>query len=76
MMDSVRRGNRGSGEVPGGAGLHAAVRSVHSNVSERSSKRSSFQVGDADRTSRRYSVTALYSIVAERDEEVSDELSE
>ncbi|KAJ2711366.1 RasGAP protein, partial [Coemansia spiralis] len=76
MMDSVRRGNRGSGEVPGGAGRHAAVRSVHSNVSERSSKRSSAQTGEADRTSRRYSVTALYSIVAERDEEVSDELSE
>ncbi|KAJ1885793.1 O-acetyl-ADP-ribose deacetylase macrod2, partial [Kickxella alabastrina] len=31
---------------------------------------------DTDRSSRRYSVTALYSIVAERDEEVSDELSE
>ncbi|KAJ1727596.1 RasGAP protein [Coemansia biformis] len=76
MMDSVRRSNRGSGEMAGAAGMHAAVRSVHSNASERSSKRSSFQTGEADRTSRRYSVTALYSIVAERDEEVSDELSE
>ncbi|KAJ1811566.1 hypothetical protein LPJ56_004218, partial [Coemansia sp. RSA 2599] len=74
MIDSVRRSsNRGSGETPvGPAAPASAVRSVHSNISNRSS----FQSKDADRSSRRYSVTALYSIVAERDEEVLDELSE
>ncbi|KAJ2721610.1 RasGAP protein [Coemansia sp. Benny D115] len=62
MINSVRRSsNQGS-----------AVRSVHSNRSNRSS----IQNSEPDRGSRRYSVTALYSIVAERDEEVSDELSE
>ncbi|KAJ2814111.1 RasGAP protein [Coemansia furcata] len=61
---------RGSGDTPGTtpAVPGSAVRSVHSNLSNHSS--------DVDRSSRRYSVTALYSIVAERDEEVSDELSE
>ncbi|KAJ2488508.1 RasGAP protein [Coemansia sp. RSA 2050] len=61
---------RASGETPvtTPAAPGSAVRSVHSNLSNHSS--------DADRSSRRYSVTALYSIVAERDEEVSDELSE
>ncbi|KAI8318384.1 putative ras GTPase-activating protein sar1 [Martensiomyces pterosporus] len=54
----------------------SAVRSIHSNASDRVSNRSSIQTSDADRSSRRYSVTALYSIVAEHDEEVSDELSE
>ncbi|KAJ2162798.1 RasGAP protein [Coemansia sp. RSA 552] len=39
-------------------------------------RQSVFRGEASDRTSRRYSVTALYSIVAERDEEVSDELSE
>ncbi|KAJ2238139.1 RasGAP protein [Coemansia sp. RSA 485] len=74
MIDSVRRSsNRGSNEAPVGPAVPAsAVRSVHSNKSNRSS----FQNKDADRSSRRYSVTALYSIVAERDEEVLDELSE
>ncbi|KAJ2517651.1 RasGAP protein [Coemansia sp. RSA 2049] len=85
MIDSVRRS--GSGGVAGEAPVSkpspssaaasvmgrtgSAVRSVHSNRSG-SIQNSS----DADRSSRRYSVTALYSIVAERDEEVSDELSE
>ncbi|KAJ2382803.1 hypothetical protein GGI23_007288, partial [Coemansia sp. RSA 2559] len=83
MIDSVRRsGNQVSGETPVSKPSPAAsavvlgrtgsgVRSVHSNRS------GSLQgSSDADRSSRRYSVTALYSIVAERDEEVSDELSE
>ncbi|KAJ2044239.1 RasGAP protein [Coemansia sp. S16] len=63
-------GARASGDTPGTtpAVPGSAVRSVHSNLSNHSS--------EADRSSRRYSVTALYSIVAERDEEVSDELSE
>ncbi|PIA16106.1 Rho GTPase activation protein [Coemansia reversa NRRL 1564] len=79
MMDSVRHGgSRGSGEVPLNATspTAAATSAIRGTPSERSSKRSSFQNADVDRTSRRYSVTALYSIVAERDEEVSDELSE
>ncbi|KAJ2637362.1 RasGAP protein, partial [Coemansia sp. RSA 1694] len=76
-MNSVRPANtRTSGDTPvattpalsAHAGPGSAVRSVHSNISNHSS--------EADRSSRRYSVTALYSIVAERDEEVSDELSE
>ncbi|KAJ2776496.1 RasGAP protein [Coemansia javaensis] len=76
-MDSVRRGSRGGeAEAAGVAARAAAARSVHSTASDRSgSKRSSFQAADGDRGSRRYSVTALYSIVAERDEEVADELS-
>ncbi|KAJ2849251.1 RasGAP protein [Coemansia brasiliensis] len=71
-MDSVRRGsNRSSGEVP------APSASMHrTHAGERVNRRSGLQSSDADRSSRRYSVTALYSIVAERDEEVSDELSE
>ncbi|KAJ2909856.1 RasGAP protein [Coemansia aciculifera] len=76
-MNSVRPATtRTSGDTPvattpalsAHVGPGSAVRSVHSNISNHSS--------DADRSSRRYSVTALYSIVAERDEEVSDELSE
>ncbi|KAJ1765288.1 RasGAP protein, partial [Coemansia sp. RSA 1843] len=83
MIDSVRRsGNQVSGDSPVSKPSPASsavvlgrtgsgMRSVHSNRSG-SIQNSS----DADRSSRRYSVTALYSIVAERDEEVSDELSE
>ncbi|KAJ2498016.1 RasGAP protein [Coemansia sp. RSA 1972] len=72
MMDSVvHGGNRRSGEAPVNT---AAMHRVHR--SENGSRQASNQTSEADRTSRRYSVTALYSIVAERDEEVSDELSE
>ncbi|KAJ2618479.1 RasGAP protein, partial [Coemansia sp. RSA 1290] len=71
-MDSVRRGsNRSSGEAPVPS---APIHRTHAG--ERANRRSGMQSSDADRSSRRYSVTALYSIVAERDEEVSDELSE
>ncbi|KAJ2184490.1 hypothetical protein EV181_004357, partial [Coemansia sp. RSA 532] len=65
MMDSVvHGGNRRSGEAPVNT---AALHRVH--MSENGSRQASNQTSEADRTSRRYSVTALYSIVAERDEE-------
>ncbi|KAJ2827932.1 hypothetical protein IWW50_001641, partial [Coemansia erecta] len=75
MMDSFRHGsNRGSGEARVNTATPGVeLRRVHGSNGGR---QTGIQTTEADRTSRRYSVTALYSIVAERDEEVSDELSD